>query len=118
MKRLLLYGLLYLYASNVFTQVIEWTGKGNSDWHNPCNWSTNTVPACTDSVILPPAFNPPVVTATACFDYLEVKNGAKLQVQDFSLLQAGCPCTPTANPCEVPTFCQTVGGTSFDYAYA
>lgn len=101
-----------------FGQVNTWTGAIDSDWHRPCNWSLGTVPACSDTVILPSVTNKPVVSDTGCFDKLEVQTGSNLTVLSPSLLQQGCPCTPTVNGacCDTWTQKANFGGASRDGA--
>lgn len=41
---------------------VAWTGAGgNSLWHNPGNWSTNSVPTADDDVVIQVAANPTII---------------------------------------------------------
>ena len=64
MKKLLLLAFLMFFTSLQSYSVditwmvtradtIRWTGAVNNDWHNPGNWSSNTVPTSNDNVKIP-----------------------------------------------------------------
>lgn len=45
---------------------VAWTGAGgNSLWHTPGNWSTNSVPSADDDVVIQVAANPTIIFNTA-----------------------------------------------------
>src|ERR1017187_6405054 len=86
------------------SNINTWTGALDIDWHKPCNWSRNTVPICTDSVILPSVTNKPTISATACATYVESKTGSQLTILSPTLLHVGtCPCVPTINSAPAPS---------------
>jgi hypothetical protein len=66
-----------------------WTGAVSTDWHNPLNWSCNTVPGLQSNVVIPsaaPRF--PVVSANAAIKSIAVQPAASIQVEPGVLLHA------------------------------
>ncbi len=60
-----------------------WTGCVDTDWFDPCNWDSGTVPTSTKNVIIPNTTNKPLITgATAnCFDItVQSSTGARLDI--------------------------------------
>ncbi|MEQ9404511.1 MAG: T9SS type A sorting domain-containing protein [Cyclobacteriaceae bacterium] len=47
---------------------ILWTGTVSSDWFNPGNWSTNSVPTSTDDVVIPSTPTQATLNPPAIFD--------------------------------------------------
>ncbi|MES2397537.1 MAG: glycine-rich protein [Bacteroidota bacterium] len=95
MKNIIIIIVFFLQIVAIGLAQTVWTGAVDTDWHKACNWSTNAVPTCSNNVIIPSVTNKPTVSATACFLNLEVQTGANLTVLSPTLLQQGCPCTPT-----------------------
>ena len=52
------------------TEAIFWTGNANSDWSNPSNWSSNTVPESKDQVVIAGGYNPLISTNVGSVDKL------------------------------------------------
>lgn len=59
-----------------------WTGAVSTDWHNPLNWSCNTVPGAQSNVVIPaavPRF--PIVLADAEIKSINLHPDASIQVE-------------------------------------
>jgi hypothetical protein len=52
-----------------------WTGSVNTDWSNPGNWSSGTVPTVSDSVVIPAAANQPTLTAPVSVKAVNITGG-------------------------------------------
>lgn len=72
-----------------------WTGNGgDTNWHNPANWSKGTVPTYADYVVIPDTrgssqFNPVVSVADAEAGNLDVRCGGDLQIINNRKLHVG-----------------------------
>ncbi len=69
-----------LLCSSIRAQTVTWTGAVSSDWHDPANWDTVSVPGPTTNVVLP-AGTPPCVLdgADANVTELTVMAGARFE---------------------------------------
>ena len=68
-----------------------WTGAaGDNTWDTPENWSGNTVPSCTDSVVLAPQFVNIKLLGDQQIGALEVGQQTTLELQSGSRLRIGC----------------------------
>lgn len=73
---------------------IYWTGATSTDWFNPANWSTASVPTATDNVIIPsaPTNQPSIAAAGAVCNRITIESGASLSMSGataFTLSVAG-----------------------------
>lgn len=57
-----------------------WLGTTNTDWQTATNWSTNTVPTTTDTVLITNATNQPLVTGNLTIENMSITSGATLTV--------------------------------------
>lgn len=73
--------LLFLFFSNIYGQLNVWTGATDNSWHKACNWSFNTIPVFTDSVLIPPVTNDPTISAIAECKAIEIQTGAIVNLQ-------------------------------------
>ncbi len=112
MAQNLIITLLFIKISVIAVAQTTWTGAVDTDWHKACNWNTNAIPTCTDNVVIPSVTNKPTVSATACFNNLEVQTGANITVQSPSFLIQNCPCTPTVNSAPTPAQPSVITGTT------
>lgn len=89
----------YCVIDNVVVNGIErvyiatWTGLVDSDFNNPSNWSINSVPVDSMTIVIPQTPNQPVINQDYTFEKLTVNASGLLNVgsgnftvnQDFSL---------------------------------
>jgi hypothetical protein len=68
---------------------VTWTGATSTDWHVASNWSPAAVPTATDSVVVNPGGNQPVLTANAVSARFTLNSGATLSLGSFSLDAGG-----------------------------
>ena len=72
-----------------------WTGNGgNSNWHDPANWSQGSVPDFTDHVIVPDThsgsgYSPLISTADGMVKNIEIRCGGRLDVNPPYKLHVG-----------------------------
>ncbi len=66
-----------------------WTGAVNTDWSNPGNWSTGSVPTGTDDVVIPSTANKPAVTSTCDAKSILVNSGGQLNLGTLNCQVAG-----------------------------
>jgi hypothetical protein len=61
---------------------IGWIGVVSTDWNNPANWGSNTIPGTTDNVIIPP-YKPfdPIVNVMVVIKGLYLLPNANIEVQ-------------------------------------
>ncbi len=72
-----------------------WTGNGgNNNWHDPANWTQNSVPDFADHVIVPDTspgsgFSPLISTADGLVKNIEIRCGGRLDVNPPYKLRVG-----------------------------
>jgi hypothetical protein len=72
-----------------------WTGNGgNTNWHNPANWTQNSVPDFSDHVIVPDTrtgsgLSPLISTADGLVKNIEIRCGGRLDVNPPYKLRVG-----------------------------
>ena len=63
-----------------------WTGAQDNNWHNPANWSGETVPTATSDVVIPPRSEDPVISeANAVCKSINILRAGRVVVSDYSL---------------------------------
>ncbi|MEO5890697.1 MAG: T9SS type A sorting domain-containing protein [Ferruginibacter sp.] len=83
-KNLLIFLCSLLFAPAAFAQT--WDGSAGTSWNTPANWSTNTVPLTTGSVIIPGSLtNYPVLSASVTINSIDMRAGSRLDFNGFSL---------------------------------
>ncbi len=62
----------------------EWVGTVSSDWHDPANWTSNSVPTHSDDVVIPSGCSnyPSVQNETAYSKNVTVEEGASLTINN------------------------------------
>lgn len=87
------------YASNAFYSLALagggfrklWTGAAGTDnWETPENWSGNTLPGCSDSVVVAPQFVTVRLSGDRQVGSLEVGAQTTLELRAGSRLRVGC----------------------------
>ena len=63
-----------------YSQIVTWTGTTDTDWHKACNWDSNTIPVCTDNVVIPNTTNKPIVTDIAHCNTITINTDAGADV--------------------------------------
>lgn len=101
-KQIVLVSILALQIiSSSYSATITWTGSEDTDWHKKCNWSSNTVPTCSDDVIIPSGTaNKPVISGVAHCKTIDVQTVASnlLTINTGATLEIGtCATTKTEN---------------------
>lgn len=90
-------------------------GPDPTDWHNPANWDTGVVPITGDDVIVPATAFDPVLNADALtLASVQVKSGAQLALNGFTLSTVGsldASAGPVAGPGVVRVEFGTIRGT-------
>jgi hypothetical protein len=65
-----------------------WTGNYSSDWNNPNNWCTNTLPdQTTDVIIIAGTPHSPEITDSAAVNQLQLRPGASLKISGLLKLR-------------------------------
>jgi hypothetical protein len=61
---------------------ITWNGNTDSDWATELNWSTGSLPAASDDVIIPAVVNAPIIGSgtTASCHHLVIESGGELTI--------------------------------------
>jgi hypothetical protein len=61
----------------------NWIGSYSNDWHNPLNWSENTVPDSNSVVMISGVSSTPIISNTAYGNRITIKNGAHLTINSI-----------------------------------
>ncbi|MEO1260791.1 MAG: HYR domain-containing protein [Bacteroidota bacterium] len=88
----LMFALFLMIGSRLHAQTVRWNGNINTDWGEPNNWNTNTIPTIHDDVDIPNTANDPVImTGTVAFAksvfnrngaIWTIQHGAEIQIEN------------------------------------
>ncbi|CAL2092434.1 T9SS type A sorting domain-containing protein [Tenacibaculum sp. 190524A02b] len=70
------------YDSSNTTPIITWTGNTDNDWHTTSNWSSNTIPTSSNTVLVPNTVtNYPTASSNAFVNTITINSGASFIAQ-------------------------------------
>jgi hypothetical protein len=81
---------LQLAAPPALAATCTWTGL-SADWADAGNWAncSGVVPGGTDTAVIPPTANNPIISADADIGTLTIESGAAVTINDGVTLTAG-----------------------------
>ncbi len=89
---------ILLFSSQVFSGNAKWTGHVDSDWNDPANWDSGSLPGSNDHITIDSTGNytgakaHPVISSNSLFTpkMILLKNGGKLYIQANLTIKDNC----------------------------
>jgi hypothetical protein len=84
-------GILLIFSQDIYAATIKWEGSVSTDWANPFNWDTYTVPTSTDEAFIQNGTNQPTLSANTEVEKLNIQGNSTL------IIAAGVTLTVSKN---------------------